>query len=155
MYISDKIEVRQTQKGKAVIAADDIAPNEVLFEFEKKFLDHPTRLSMQIDGQVHQISDNPLALENLLNHSCDPNGFINFDDLTFRASCQIKKGEELAFNYLTSEWDLANKFTCHCGSQNCYGQIKGFKYLGLKQKKKLEPLLSPFLKEKYLESVNN
>ncbi|MFO7711466.1 MAG: SET domain-containing protein-lysine N-methyltransferase [Candidatus Woesearchaeota archaeon] len=75
-----------------------------------------------------------------------PNGYIDFDDLAYRAKRPIRKGEELTFNYLTTEWDLAEKFNCDCGSNNCYEEIKGFKYLTLNQKKELEP--SPFLKKK-------
>jgi len=87
-----------------------------------------------------------------LNHSCNPNGYINFKDLTYRALHPIKKGEELAFNYLTTEWDLSNKFICECGAEKCSNEIKGFKYLILEQQRELEPLLSPFLKKKLKET---
>lgn len=151
MYVSNKIEVRDTKKGKSIFAIDEIVKNEIIFEFEKKFLKHFTKTSMQIEETKHQESTNPEAVENFLNHSCEPNGYIDFQGLIYRALRPIKKGEELTFNYLTTEWELVNKFYCECGSQNCYGQIKGFKYLTLEQQKELEPLLSPFLKKKFRE----
>ena len=104
-------------------------------------------------GELFQsttISSNPESIENFLNHSCEPNGYINFEDLTFRALRNIKKGEELTFNYLTTEWDMANKFDCKCDSKDCFGYIGGFKYLPLKEKTKLLPFLSPFLKNKLI-----
>jgi hypothetical protein len=151
MYVSDKIEVRDTKKGKSIFAIDEIAKDEIIFEFEKNFLEYPTKTSMQIDEGVHQECTNPEAVENFLNHSCEPNGYIDFQNLSFRALRQIKKGEEVTFNYLTTEWDLANKFDCKCGSKKCYGKIKGFRYLTRKQQKELEPLLSPFLRKKLRE----
>ncbi len=152
MYVSDKIEMQDTKKGKSIFAIDGIVKDEVVFEFEKNFLEHPTKTSMQIDKGIHQESTHPEAVENFLNHSCNPNGYIDFQDLTYRALHPIKKGEELTFNYLTTEWKLANKFDCECGSEKCYGQIRGFKYLTLEQQIELEPLLSPFFKKKLKEA---
>ena len=159
MYVADKIEVRDTdtKKGKSIFAIDEIVKDEVIFEFEKVFLKHPTETSLQIDEGVHQESTNPEAVENFLNHSCDPNGYIDFQDIIYRALRPIKKGEELTFNYLTTEWDfgwdLSDGFINYeCASPKCYGQIKGFKYLTLEQKRGLELLLSPFLKKKLKEA---
>lgn len=149
MNFLNKAEVRQTKNGKFIFAGDEIMRDELIFKFEKNYLDHPTRTSLQIDKGVHQESTNAQAFENFLNHSCEPNGYIDFRDLTFRALRPIKKGEEFTFNYLTTEWDLANKFRCNCGSKNCYKQINGFKYLTLEQQKELKSLLSPYLKKKF------
>ncbi len=152
MYVLNKIEVRDTKKGKSIFAIDEIKKEEIIFEFEKNFLDYPTKTSMQIDETKHQECTNPEAVENFLNHSCEPNGYIDFQNLTYRALRPIKKGEELTYNYLITELELANKFNCKCGSQKCYGKIKGFKYLTLEQKRELKPLLSPFLKKKLKEA---
>jgi len=49
----------------------------------------------------------------------------------------------------TSEYDLVDQgcpLKCLCGSQNCIGDVKGFKYLPVGHKKKIEAFLSPFLK---------
>ncbi|MCK5026408.1 MAG: SET domain-containing protein [Nanoarchaeota archaeon] len=152
MYVSEKIEVRDTKKGKSLFVIDEIVKNEVIFEFERRFLKNPTRTSMQIDDNVHQEATDSDALENFLNHSCKPNGYIEFQDLTYRALRPIKKGEELTFNYNTTEWDMGKGFQCQCEYNSCYGQITGFKYLTHKQQKELEPLLSPFLKKKLKEA---
>lgn len=152
MYVSKKIELQEnTKTGKSIFAIDEIVKDEVIFELEKNFLEYPTRTSVQIDDGMHQECTDSEAVKNFTNHSCNPNSYINFKDLTYRALRPIKKGEELTFNYLTTEWDLANKFDCKCGSQSCYGQIKGFKYLRLEQRRELKPLLSPFLKKKFTE----
>jgi hypothetical protein len=46
---------------------------------------------------------------------------------------------------------MAEQFDCQCGAKNCFGNIKGFKYLTLAQKNEIAFLLSPFLKIKWLE----
>ncbi|TXT05932.1 hypothetical protein VHUM_03693 [Vanrija humicola] len=50
----------------------------------------------------------------------------------------VKKGGDLTFFYPSTEWDMAQGFTCSCGakthtSQNCLGEINGAKYLTLEQ----------------------
>lgn len=89
--------------------------------------------------------------EDYINHSCDPNTRIDFTGMNFIASRDIKKGEEITYNYLTTEYDLVKdglNFNCRCGSKNCLKIIKGFKFLKKFQKLKLKFLLSPFLKKK-------
>ena len=146
----NKIELRKIGKEKILVTIKNIEKDEVLFNFERKFLDHPIKTSLQVDEGLHQISSDPESIENFLNHSCEPNGYIDFQDLTFRALRNIKMGEELTFNYLTTEWDMANKFDCECLSKYCFKKIKGFKYLTFIQKSRLSPLLSPFLKNKLI-----
>jgi len=149
MFISNKLEVREAEKGKSLFAKEDIGKDEVLIKFEGVILNKPTRTSLQIDENKHL--EGPGESDDFLNHSCEPNGYVDFTDLSFRAWRDIRKGEEITHNYLTTEWDSANKFDCLCGTPSCVKKMWGFKYLTLEQKKKLEPLLSPFLKRKLQE----
>lgn len=150
MFISKKLEVKETRNGKSLFAIQEIIDGEILIRFEGKVIRSPTKTSLQIDEGKHLEGFG--EIDDFLNHSCDPNGHINFADLTFRALGDIKKGEEVTFNYLTSEWDMANKFECSCGSKNCFEHISGFRHLTLKQKRSIEHSLSPFLKKKLKES---
>lgn len=45
----------------------------------------------------------------------------------------IKSGEDITFFYPSTEWDMAQGFECSCGAADCLGQIRGAKYLTLKQ----------------------
>lgn len=59
-----------------------------------------------------------------INHSCNPNcEAVNYDDeeLWIEAICDIKKGEELTYNYGFDEPDEA--FPCLCGQEGCRGWI--------------------------------
>jgi len=144
MFISDKISVEE-DKGKSLFANRNIEKDEVLIRFEGKLLTHPTKTSFQIEKNKHL--EGPGEIDNYLNHSCNSNGYINFDDLTFRSKRRILKMEELTFNYLTTELELVEPFYCECGSKNCLGFIRGFKYLSREQKESLKPRLSPFLRK--------
>lgn len=86
-----------------------------------------------------------------LNHSCEPNSYIDFNKLCLRALRDIEKGEEIRYNYMTTEYVLHEKFICDCGSRQCYKNVKGFKYLSRDQKLKLKPYLSPYLRKKLEE----
>lgn len=89
----------------------------------------PDRYSIQIGPNCH--FDPKDTLFGKLNHSCSPNSEIHWSEptLSIRALRDIDRGEEVTFNYLTTESHLAEPFQCHCGSSNCYGQIRGFSFL--------------------------
>ncbi len=104
-----------------------------------------------------QMSDNKfidtkyLVPEDFINHSCSPNTKLDIKERWFIAIKNISKNDEITFNYLTTEWDIKKwglDFKCICGSKNCFGHIKGFKYLSRAEKLKLKPLLSPLLLKK-------
>ena len=44
------------------------------------------------------------------NHSCEPNAALDNDGLY--AIKDIQEGEQIFFNYLTTEWDMAAAFEC-------------------------------------------
>lgn len=61
-----------------------------------------------------------------LNHSCDPNAWWLDDDVMV-ARRDIRPGEELTYDYSTSEvhpW-WRPKWRCQCGSASCRGAISG------------------------------
>lgn len=149
MFVSNKIEVGKTIKGGSLFAKSPIKKEEILINFEGKIISEPSRTTLQIDEDKFLEGSGEVA--EYLNHSCEPNCYIDFSDLSLRALRDIKQGEELTFNYLTTEYDMAEKFQCRCGSKNCLFEIRGFKYLTLMEKKELVPWLSPYLKRKLQE----
>ncbi len=73
-----------------------------------------------------------------LNHSCSPNGgfVIEGTKASLIAITDIKKGNEITFDYSTTmdedDWEL----NCNCGSPNCRHVIRDFKYLSKNLQKK-------------------
>lgn len=58
------------------------------------------------------------------NHSCDPNIGIK-GQIVLVARRKIKAGEELCFDYDTTETSKEGWFYCECGTKNCRKKIDG------------------------------
>lgn len=69
--------------------------------------------------------------DNFVNHSCDPNTAVYINgNISLYAIKKIKAGEEITFDYSTTMdeggvWEME----CFCGSINCRGIIRDFKFL--------------------------
>ena len=143
-------------KGKALLVNKNIKKNEIVlplkFDLIKK-RSEASGTSIQIgnDKFLDSKVKKHRYIADYINHSCNPNIKIDFKSLNFVALKAIKKGEEITWNYLTTEYDLIRDdldFDCYCGSKNCLKKIRGFKFLNKFQMMKLKPFLSPFLRHK-------
>jgi SET domain-containing protein len=133
--------------GRGRFALEPICKDAAIIEFrDEKLLASPTRRSVQLDERKHLYGR--LASVGLLNHSCDPNSWVDVEGKCVRALRDIPVGEEITFNYLTTEYDMHAGFQCRCGSPLCYETIRGFKHLNRQQQRALEPYLTPFLLRK-------
>jgi uncharacterized protein len=112
-------------KGRGVFAVRDFVRGETVIV--GKATSHPrarTRMSVQVDWERHVEMDAPATL---LNHSCAPNlgarenGWCAYDFVALR---DIPAGDELAFDYATTEHELVAPLTCSCGSLACVGEIR-------------------------------
>jgi SET domain-containing protein len=90
----------------------------------------PTRFSIQVGRDVHldPISDRESPW-GCLNHGCDPNVAIDVERRAIIARRGIVAGDQLRFDYNTTEWELAEPFVCNCGSPACVGVAMGFAQL--------------------------
>ena len=128
-------------------ATTDIAKDEVIVDLKAvmKRVGRPSANTLQLaEGYHYQAFPEPLRI----NHHCSPNGYMCFEDMTYRALRDVSAGEELTFHYCTTEFEMANPFDCLCGSPDCLGWVAGFKHLDEKQVEKLSSLLLPYLKSK-------
>ena len=64
----------------------------------------------------------PYDLSKNSNHSCDPNTWWDGNDRLV-ARRDISKGEEVTYDYSTSDVDLVFTMKCNCGADNCRGII--------------------------------
>jgi SET domain-containing protein len=71
----------------------------------------------------------PHDIELYMNHSCNPTVWFCNDNLG-RARKNIRPGQEITYDYETSEViDFQKKpMHCHCGSGNCRKTLTGFAY---------------------------
>lgn len=140
---SSKVEIREKNGCKGVFAKEEIEPDAVI-RLAGVINVHPTRYSIQLSEDRHlsvpperEDAQSQDFFWKFLNHSCQPNGEIDTAELTFRPLRKIGKGEECTFNYLTTEYEMAAPFACHCGAANCFGLIRGYKHLSAEQQKEL------------------
>jgi hypothetical protein len=133
---NSNIEMKYCQGSKGLFARKDIIAGSVIFHLKGRVSTRATKYSVQLSSYKH-IDFPPVRKPNddldyawqYLNHSCEPNGYVNAVELSFCALRNIRKGEEITFNYLTTEYELAAPFRCGCQSANCFGFIRGNKFL--------------------------
>ncbi len=148
---SAKARVRRVNGAYALMTDRPIPKDEVVFILEGEITEHPSKYSVQIGERQHlePHSQDPTDINSLIhffNHSCDPSTRIDFEDLAVRALRDLEPGEEVTFNYNTTEFEMANPFTCHCNAKYCLGYISGFKNLPVNQQRELISQLAPYLR---------
>ncbi len=141
-------------KGKGLVSTKIIKKNSIVLQFDEGVTIRPnskaSKTAIQIDEDSF-LDSNPKQIRDFLNHSCDPTVRIDFNKMACIAIKNIYKKDEITFHYSTTEYDLKIKkedFRCFCGTKNCIGQVKGFKYLSQSQKQKIKNLLTPYLLRK-------
>jgi hypothetical protein len=89
-----------------------------------------------------------LAVDDFLNHSCDPNIWMA-DEVTLVARRAIAAGEEVLVDYAmysSSDWVAA--WTCHCGAPACRGKILGTDWQLPELQARYNGHFSPFIERK-------
>ena len=129
------IDVVTNHGQSGVVATRSIASGEVILSAEGMIVSNPSRYSIQIGIQSH--IDLPPTVQRdssidtiapaffwrYLNHSCRPSAA--FDGVDLLAIQRIESGDVITFDYNTTEYFMAEPFTCGCG--HCDGRmIAGF-----------------------------
>jgi SET domain-containing protein len=144
------IEVRPQGQGNGVFATAPIRQWDVLVALIGPRCSEPSRHTIQVDAETHL--DEEGFVQGYLNHSCEPNAFVDFsnpDEVTITSLRAIEPGEEVRINYCATEEDMAEPFSCDCRSPKCYGTVSGFVNLDVEQQEDLAGLLSPHIRDKH------
>ena len=140
------IDIVQTnKKGFGVRAGEDLLADEFVYEyvgevigpslFQKRIRDYATQgikhfYFMALDRDVFIDATKKGGWARFLNHSCNPNCVVakwsvgNKQRMGIFAKRNIKKGEELTFNYNVDRYGHDAQ-ECFCGEPNCVGWIGG------------------------------
>ena len=139
------IAIRDIKKGESVgVLGGIIVPKEDIEKYSEQVGD----VGIQISDDFFIVPSTRKELEEtgVFNHSCNPNcGFSN--SITFVTLRDIKKGEELTFDYAFSE-SLKQEFTCNCGAENCRKHIKSTDWKIPDLQQKYKKYYSQYLKDK-------
>ena len=134
-----------------LVANRSVAKGEQLFTVDGTLTSTPNRYTVQIGHRTHVDVPAEYGFEAILdqfywrfmNHSCDPTVFIRGRSvITLKP---VTFGQDITFNYNTTEFDMAEPFACHCGSDRCIGQVQGFRHLSGEERQRLRPWLADHL----------
>jgi uncharacterized protein len=147
------VVVKETpDKGIGVFAAKDFARGEIVLVGRGiKILSVRTLHSIQMNLNLHVLLDEPAVF---LNHCCSPNvGVRNnqYGGYDFVAIADIVEGEEIVYDYETTETAFAGQFQCQCHASNCRRQLSGFVALPLEVRESYGEFIADYLKSKHRE----
>lgn len=109
---------------QSLLAAKQFSPGDVISSFSAGTTQpNADRYTVQI-GEDQHITLLPEMLQ-YINHSCSPNAFFDTTRMVLTCLRELQPGDEITFFYPSTEWKMAEPFTCHCGSAECLNVIDG------------------------------
>ena len=141
-------------------AKENITAGSFLTDLWGPEFDKATSHTVQVTENKHV---EPQGGMKFTNHSCLPNARFIFSNYHpshssnlqdghsiwwHMVACRdIKEGEDITFDYNTTEYEMDAPFSCGCGTQKCLGDVRGFRFLSDEEKKERLAYLSPVIKE--------
>ncbi len=143
-----EVGVRDDLQQRCVRVLEAHPAGAVLVSFaESPRVSEASYLTVQIDRHTH-ILPRPEYLE-CVNHSCEPNVAFDVAQMALVAVRPLGAGDELVYFYPSTEWTMAQPFTCGCGSARCLGVIDGAQGLAREVLERYD--LSPFVRASLAE----
>jgi hypothetical protein len=147
---SAKLEIRPAgAKGRGVFTRERIGRGEYLAAFTGFVLETAQLtddlLALQIGDDLWLCSRGE-ALDDCINHGCEPNaGFVTGEPLLF-ALREIQPGEEIAFDYATSIAETGWFLDCACGAPRCRGRVLPWPEMPAAWRDAMRPLALSYLR---------
>jgi SET domain-containing protein len=144
-----KAEVRKSgNKGKGIFAKKLIKKGEriasfdgQIYEYEHRWNDYLRNHTIQFEKRRWRDSK---GIAVFINHSCEPNcGVKNLFDIV--AMRDIKKDEEITWDYEMTEANPIWKMKCRCKTPSCRGVIGNYKNMPPATRKKYKGFISQWL----------
>lgn len=135
---SQALELKASRHGRGVYVRRAISEGEQILEFHGALYhrtDLPSPYTTACDYYLQVGPDLFMGpsggLDDFINHSCDPNCGIRTDGpcVVLTALRPIALGEELTFDYSTTNLNAPLEMTCHCGSKTCRRTVRDFQDL--------------------------
>ncbi len=145
------VELECGQRG--VVAARALKAGEHIVAITGTEVSTPSRYTLQVSPTVHV--DPPEtngtghvqadAAWKFMNHDCEPNAYLVERALV--ALRDITSGEELTFNYNSTELDMASPFECWCDTADGERHdVRGFQHLSPEERQTVLPYLAAHLR---------
>ncbi len=158
-WVNPKLEVRMIENlGNGLYAKENISKNTLLSilggfvmtleqekELDEEIRDYSCQIAPNFVIGANNVSD--ICSADFFNHSCDPN--IGFHGQIFLISMRnIKKDEQICFDYAMVLTITDYEIPCLCGSDNCRGKITGHDWQDLELQKKYKGYFQTYLEDK-------
>jgi SET domain-containing protein len=138
----DKLELREVPgKGRGVFARTPFAKGDEVLEFFGKRVDRD-----ELDDLMHALQVGPRTfltasgdIDDYVNHSCDPNTGIRDDAagrVTLFALSALEVGDEITFDYATTQANGFSTMECGCGAEQCRKTIADWKDIPAAKRKR-------------------
>jgi hypothetical protein len=133
-HVSPKLEGKliSSKGGRGLFARERVRAGEMLLvwggdvvtgDMLKWMSEEKHRLAVQIEEDLYLVTPNEGPAD-WVNHSCDPNAGL-VGQIVLVALREILPGEEICFDYATSDGSPYDEFECGCGTPRCRGRITG------------------------------
>ncbi len=128
-----KFYIAESNYGIGTFASRLIKKGEKIMIFKGPLITHEQTKTPEHKDHFFQIGVNSYqgkmpTRRRPVNHSCNPNAGI-IGRMTLVAIHNIKKDEEITFDYSTTMYNDNSRMKCSCGSKNCRRIIREFRYL--------------------------
>jgi len=157
-YLSPKLESRSCPQkgGMGIYALQNIMMGELLCvwggrampqtEFAELSEERKSH-SLQVAENVYLVTDEEREEVDYFNHSCNPNaGMMGQSCLV--AMREIVIGEEVCFDYATSDGSDYDEFVCRCGAEECRGVVRGDDWKRKELQVRYQKYFSPYLQQR-------
>jgi len=134
LHSNIRLTEQSTIHGKGLVTTDTIRAGEVVWkrDSDEKLISlaeiksWPEAKQNEFFWLAYQVSEDayiqPQGIDGYMNHSCDPNTWWA-DDVTLIARRDIPAGEEVTYDYASSDVSLDFRMECRCGAAACRGTV--------------------------------
>jgi len=133
-FVSPRLEGRliSSKGGRGLFARERVRSGELLLawggdvvtgDMLKWMSEEKHRLAVQIEENLYLVTGNEGPAD-WVNHSCDPNAGL-IGHIVLVALRDIRAGEEICFDYATTDGSPYDEFECGCGGRRCRGHVTG------------------------------
>ncbi len=142
--------IRTQDKYKSLTTKRAYKKGEIICPIPTESLyNKPNRFTVQV-GRERHVEVKELSS---MNHSCNPNTFLDTTRMLVFAARDVAAGEELTFFYPSTEWEMSSPFICLCGATNCIHVVAGARFLPLSTLE--NHFLNRHIRELMIELLNN
>src|SRR5258706_1301495 len=149
-------------RGFGSFASEPIAAGEVVAAFGGRCVTRdefdllPTTQqvrSLQIDENLYMAGAPEPEPADFINHSCEPNLGLT-GSVVLVAMRDIAVGEELTYDYATTDGSDYDEFECYCGSAMCRGKVSGHDWMLPELQLRYRGSFSPYLAQRIAALVH-